>query len=254
MTRLISSCCADRPRGSLATSISSTSAGSSPSSSRGASRSATTTSASIRAFRPATDMSSGSPGPPPTRTTPGERSRWCRRRDGSLAQALQDLVADAGRAARVPVPQDRHSHPGVPAHGGGPGRRGSGVVAADAEDPTGLGAGADRLVDCRVVGRRDHVPGPVEVLVAEAPFGPLDLTGADQTLDGRSHLRRDDVHLGAGGDQRGDPALCDLARTDHHDPATGQAQAGGVRRELHAAHSPGSVAGARSTRPPIGLG
>ena len=78
MTRLISSCCAERPRGSLATSMISTSAGSSPSSSRGASRSATTTSASISARRPATDISSGSPGPPPTSTTPGLRSRWCR--------------------------------------------------------------------------------------------------------------------------------------------------------------------------------
>ncbi len=78
MIRLISSCPAERPRGSLATSMSSTSAGSSLSSSRGANRSATTTSASISALRPATDIRSGSPGPPPTRTTPARRSRWCR--------------------------------------------------------------------------------------------------------------------------------------------------------------------------------
>ena len=75
ITRLISACWADRPRGSLATSISSTSGGSSPSSSRGASRSATTTSASISALRPAIEIRSGSPGPPPTSVDARGRGR-----------------------------------------------------------------------------------------------------------------------------------------------------------------------------------
>ena len=78
MTSLIASWVAERPRGSLATSTSSTWAGSSSRSSRGASRSATTTSAEASACRAATVASSGSPGPPPTRTTPAVVSRVVR--------------------------------------------------------------------------------------------------------------------------------------------------------------------------------
>ena len=88
MTRLISSCVAERPRGSLATSMTSTSEDSSPSSSRGASRSATTTSASASALRAATVTRSGSPGPPPTSTTPGVRSGTCAGRAPSRSPSM----------------------------------------------------------------------------------------------------------------------------------------------------------------------
>ena len=121
MIRLISSCWAARPRGSFATSISSTSAGSSPSSSRGASRSATTTSASISALRPATEISSGSPGPPPTSTTPGDAVPLVAGDDGALAQPLEDLVAHRGAAPRLPVAEHRDGDARVPPDRRGPG-------------------------------------------------------------------------------------------------------------------------------------
>ena len=67
---LICSWAIDRPRGSLEASMTSTSVGSEASSDRGARWSATTTSACASAWRPRTVIRPGSPGPPPTSTTP----------------------------------------------------------------------------------------------------------------------------------------------------------------------------------------
>ena len=188
MIRLISSCCAARPRGSLATSTSSTSAGSSPSSSRGASRSATTTSASISALRPATEMSSGSPGPPPTSTTPGVRSRWCRATmvPSRSPSRISSRTAALRRGSRLP--STATVTPAWRPTAGRPGGGLGGVVRAHAEDPAPFGSSAHRLVDRGVVGGGDDVPRVVQVRVLEAALVPGDLAGGGQPLDGRRHL------------------------------------------------------------------
>ncbi len=232
MTRLISSCIALRPRGSLATSISSTSGPRSPSSSRGASRSATTTSASISALRPAMLISSGSPGPPPTSDDARRTVALAGGGDDALAHLLEDLVADPGRALRLAVAQHR-DRDAVVAAGRGVQRGGLGaVVGADAEHPSRLGRGADLLVDGGVVRRRDAVPGLVEVGVREAALVPGDLAGAHQALDRRGHLRRHHVHVGADGDQLRHPPLGHVAAADDDDAAIGEPEPGGVRREV----------------------
>ena len=59
--------------------------------------------------------------------------------DRALAQPLEDLVAHRGRAARLAVAEDGHGHAGVPADRRRPGGRPGGVVRADAEDPPLLG-------------------------------------------------------------------------------------------------------------------
>ena len=164
----MSSWAANRPRGQLRDVDQLDVAGSSPSSSRGASRSATTTSASISALRPATETSSGSPGPAADQHHAGRAVAVVRRGDGALAQALEDLVAHGrGADAGSRLPSTATVMPDVTSHGGRPGRRRGRVVGAHAEDPALLGGRADRLVDGVVVGGRDDVPGIVEVGVLE---------------------------------------------------------------------------------------
>ena len=240
ISRLISACCADRPRGSLATSISSTSGGSSPRSSRGASRSATTTSASISALRPAIEIRSGSPGPAADQGHPGNMPALVTRGDGALPQPGQDLVADRCRTPRIAVAEDRDRHAGCRAHSGSPRGRLGRVVGPHAEDPALLRCGGDAGVDLDVVGRCHGVPGAIEVLGLEPAPQPGELAGAGHPLDGRRDPGRDDVHIRAGGDQLWHSALGDVPAADHEHPSTLEAQPGGVRRQLvHARHHPG---------------
>ena len=232
MSRLISSCCADRPLGSLATSISSTSEGSSPRSSRGASRSATTTSASMRALRPATAMSSGSPGPPPTSVTPGVWSRWsCARIFPSRSPSrISSRTAAERRGSRLPSTATV-----TPACRPTAGVQALARVASSARTQKIRRASAPALtcsLTVAVVGRRDDVPGALEVGVDEAARLPADLAVTGQPLDRRCHRRRDQQDVGPGRDQLRDPALGDVAAAhDEHAPST-EPQPGGVRRLL----------------------
>ena len=206
---MISSCWAARPRGSLATSTISVSEGSSASSSRGASRSATTTSASISALRPATEISSGWPGPPPTSTTPGVRAR--RRRGSSEPSRSPETISSrrlacrrGSRAAAVLPITATVSPSWLPAAG-------VNAVAAWAS------SARTQKIRCRSATRptrRLTSGSSVAAITYQAPSRSasskaratqVDLARAHESLDRGRHLGRDDDDLGAGRDQRRQP-------------------------------------------------
>ena len=224
MIRLISSCWAARPRGSFATSISSTSAGSSPSSSRGASRSATTTSASIRALRPATEISSGSPGPPPTSTTPGDRSRWWRATmvPSRSPSRISSRTAALRRGSRLPSTATV-----TPAC-----RPTAGVQALARVASSARTQNTRRRSAPAVTGSLTSVSS-VAAMTYQAPSRSassnprwcqvISPAVASPSIDGVTWRRHED-DVGAGRDQLRHPALGHVAASDHQHPATGEDQ------------------------------
>ncbi len=179
----------------------------------------------------------------------GDRRPAFAGRDRPLVEPGDDGVADRRRTPRLAAPEHRQGQSVVPPHGRGPRRRRGRVVRPDAEDAGGLGDLGDVLVHRRVVRRRDHVPGVVQVLVAEPALDPGHLARTHLSLDRRRDLRRDDHDLRTGREQPGDAPLGDVPATDDQHPAARQPEARGVRRVVghHTIIVVGS--GSRQARP-----
>ena len=226
ITSLMASWVAERPRGSLATSISSTWGPSSSSSSRGARRSATTTSAEASACRAATVTKSGSPGPPPTSTTPGVRSwasaavRWPSR----SAVTMSSRSAADLRGSRLPS-TPTVTLPWWPTAGvqADPPRASSArtqkVCRASAAAATrALTSGSS------VTATTYHAPSRSDSVKSRRWRRQL----ARETLERGSHLGADEGDLGARGEEGRHPALGDVTAADDDHLATGQHEAGQV--------------------------
>ena len=195
----------------------------------GASRSTTTTSASASAWNPRRVGSSGSPGPPPTRTTrPPVPAGRRPAPSGSLPQHRLDGgdrgVAQGSGPARVPVAVDADGGATAAPGGRHPRRGRARVVDPEAEGALGVGLTDDRGVDLGVgrAGHRQPAFGQVPLGV-DAPL-PLQVPTLGQVLQGGHHLRRHHGDERVGREQGPHPAQGDRAATDHDHAPPGQAQ------------------------------
>ena len=240
MTRLISSCCADRPRGSLATSTSSTSLGRlAEQLARGEPVGHDDVGLHQRAGAPATRSARGRP----VRRRPAPRracARGCRGRRSvpsrSRSRISSRTAADCARARGCPstatvTPACRPDRRGP--RGGRGSRRRRARRRSAAPPPPRLTA----LVDVVVVGRGDDVPGAVEVGVLEAAPRPGRSRRPRRDPRSPASPRARPRHARARRDQPRHPPLGDVATADDDDPAAGEPESGGVRRVV-VAHRP----------------
>ena len=128
----------------------------------------------------------GSPGPPPTSTTPGVWSSAPDVVSRPSARAPRMSSRSAADWRGCPVCRHRDRHLPVPAGRRRPGGRLAGVVTADAEDAALVGSRRMRALTAGSVGGGDDVPGPVEVAVLELAQHQGDLAG--HALERRRHL------------------------------------------------------------------
>ena len=233
MTRLISSCWAERPRGSLATSISSTSRG------QLAEQLARAPAGRRRRRRPP----SAPCGRRPTsgRGRPGRRRRG-RRRPGGRAGAGPTIVPSRSpsRISSRTAAERRGSR--LPSTATvTPACRPTAGVQAVARVASSARTQKIRRSSAAALTRSLAAGSSVAAMTYQAPSRSAPRTRArtqvtspraDQPLDRRGDLRRDDGHVGAGGQQRRHPALGDVAAADDHDASAGEPEAGGVRREV----------------------
>src|SRR5690606_36223211 len=91
-------------------------------------------------------------------------------------------------------------------------------------------------VDVRIVGGRDHIPGALEISVAEFPeFQGDSRLLAAQRLHRGGGGAGDDVDVRTAGDQQRQPALGDTTAPDDNDLLAGQQQSGEVGVLAHSA-------------------